>query len=185
MRFSPGSVIRDAGFVVQIYGGHVSNTESLAVQSTEQSNSISSVLVLHLQLLKLSTLVGQPMREIVAQPHDISNDALKVMVCLADMGSATGIQMSELLAIHPMSASRAITHLEAKGWVEPADGQGDRRKRPVRLSEEGLKAFRAIGPTMARVAERLYGKLNRREQIQLQKLLERVLESDLLNHGRN
>lgn len=162
----------------------MSNSEAPAVQSAEQSSSTFSVLALHLQLLKLSTLVSQPMREIVAQPHDISNDGLKVMVCLADLGSATGIQMSELLAINPMSASRAITHLESKGWVEPADGGGDRRKRPVRLSDEGLKAFRAIGPTMARVAERLYGRLNRREQIQLQKLLGRVLESDLLLHGR-
>lgn len=162
----------------------MSNPESLAVQSAGQSSSVSSVLALHLQLLKLSTLVSQPMREIVAQPHGISNDALKVMVCLADLGSATGIQMSDLLGIHPMSASRAITHLEAKGWVEQAVSEGDRRKRPVRLSDEGLKAFRAIGPTMTRVAEHLYGKLNRREQIQLQKYLERVLDSDLLSHGR-
>lgn len=145
---------------------------------------ISSILGLHLQLLKLSTLINQPMRENVARPKDMSNDDLKIMVCLADLGSATGREMSGLLAMLPMSTSRAIARLEHRGWVEPADEEEDRRKRPVRLTEEGKLAFQAIGPSMTAVAERLYSRLNRREQKQLQKLIERVLESELLEERR-
>jgi DNA-binding MarR family transcriptional regulator len=66
-----------------------------------------------------------------------------------------GIGVQELAALTGLSkqgASRVLTDLQTAGFVEKAPGQGDGRRRPARLTDDG-RAFEA------RVSERLRGHL--------------------------
>ena len=75
-----------------------------------------------------------------------------------------GVAMVELkrtIAASKQTLSRVVAELEAKGLVALAKGDGDRRQRPVRITEAGLsiladvdqlrrrrlrRVFRAVGP---------------------------------------
>ncbi|TNE39313.1 MAG: MarR family transcriptional regulator [Sphingomonadales bacterium] len=142
---------------------------------------ISSNLNLHIQMLKLTTLISQPMREWVAKPHDLSIEDIKIMICLGDQGELTGRELSDLLAIQPMAASRAIAALMEKGWLKRKTDRKDRRRRPVSLTPDGLDAYRAIIPSMAALADKLYGSFNGRERDFLYSAITSILNNEMIH----
>lgn len=136
-----------------------------------------ALLDLHIQMLKLSTMLSRPMQVRVADPHDLAVDDIKLMVCLSDQGKLTGREISDLLALNPMAASRSIDRLEERGLLERHADAGDRRKRPVSLSEDGRRVYASLQPDIGAVAELLYGGLRAAERRTLFSAIAKVLES--------
>lgn len=135
------------------------------------------LLDLHILMLKISTMISRPMQISVADPNDLFVDDIKLMVCLSDQGTLTGREISDLLALNPMAASRSIERLEERGLLERHADAGDRRKRPVSLSEEGRRVYAGLLPSIGEVAENLYGGLRASERKALSAAISKVLES--------
>lgn len=140
------------------------------------AESPSGLLDLHILMLKLSTMISRPMQVNVADPNGLFVDDIKLMVCLSDQGTLTGREISDLLALNPMAASRSIERLEERGLLQRHADAGDRRKRPVSLSEEGRRVYAGLLPTIAEVAERLYGGLRATERKALYTAVNKVLD---------
>jgi DNA-binding PadR family transcriptional regulator len=85
-----------------------------------------------------------------------ANDAQTLVLCvLADgplHGYAINTAIEELVGerLGPGSLYGALTRLEAKGLIEPAEGQG--RQRPVRLTPAGRETLERELRSMAKVA---------------------------------
>jgi DNA-binding PadR family transcriptional regulator len=85
-----------------------------------------------------------------------ANDAQTLVLCvLADgplHGYAINAAIEELVGerLGPGSLYGALTRLEAKGLVEPAEEQG--RQRPVRLTASGREVLERELRSMAKVA---------------------------------
>jgi DNA-binding PadR family transcriptional regulator len=85
-----------------------------------------------------------------------ANDAQTLVLCvLADgplHGYAINAAIEELVGerLGPGSLYGALTRLEAKGLVEPAEEQG--RQRPVRLTAKGREVLERELRSMAKVA---------------------------------
>ncbi|MDE2043124.1 MAG: winged helix-turn-helix transcriptional regulator, partial [Alphaproteobacteria bacterium] len=117
------------------------------------------------------------MIEGVALPNGISANMLRVIMCLAGEGPCAGQEISVMMGLAPMGVSRALTDLNAKGWVEYVDSRPDRRRKPVQLSAAGWQAYRELIPHVATVAESLLGSLDARDC----KALERLSRNIILN----
>jgi len=152
-----------------------------AEAAREGMPEISLNLKLHIQLLKLTTLITQPMRDCVAKPHDLTIEDIKILICLIDHETLTGAEISELVAISPISASRSIASMIEKGWVKLRFDPNDRRRRPVVLTPKGLSVYRSLIPSMAGVADQLYAPFSDREKDFLHAAIKVILDSGIIH----
>jgi DNA-binding MarR family transcriptional regulator len=143
----------------------------------ENGSAVSPALGLQIEFLKLATLITRPMRDIVAAPNGLSIDDIKIMLCLGDRGALTGREISDLVALSTMAASRSIAHLDEMGWLTRYAEEHDKRRRPVALSEAGLNAYRSIMPSIGTVADQVFGGFSQLELIALASALERMEHS--------
>lgn len=84
---------------------------------------------------------------------------LLVLTALADgplHGYAinTAIEQMTGQRLGPGSLYGALTRLESRGLVEGVNGDGERRQRPVRLTEHGSEVLTSELQTLARVTAR-------------------------------
>ena len=127
------------------------------------------------QLLKLSSLMSEPMKQGVCDPAEASSHEIKVVMALAGEGPLAGHDLVHINGATPMNVSRAIASCKARGWVEDHTDPDNRRRRPVRLTQAGEAAYRQLQPLLNNVADDLLGKLTQRQRRELGHLTGLVL----------
>lgn len=115
-----------------------------------------SEVALLVDLLKLGTFIGGPMREGVADPMGMTTTDLRIVLALGGEGELAGHELSEIMGVAPMNVSRAITGLTKRGLVEPGLDRSNRRRKPVRLTDNGKRVFAETIPAMASVGADLF-----------------------------
>ncbi len=133
-----------------------------------------------MSLLKFSSLINKPMLDDVCAPNELTPHELKVLVCLSGEGTLTGHEISKLMSMPPMNVSRALSALHKLGWLEPAENDDNRRRRPYRISPKGWREFRAMLPGFRSISSRLFqsiGKTDRKELLRLINLANTQLEN--------
>ncbi|HLY57737.1 MAG TPA: MarR family transcriptional regulator [Stellaceae bacterium] len=141
----------------------------------ESDRAALSLVELHIQLLKLASLINRPMKEGVAEPHALSLDELKVIMCVGGEGPIAGHEIRELMAIPPMNVSRALDVLRTRGWIERVDDEADRRRKPVRLTPHGRETLQVLLPNIGAVAAYLLGELEADEQAALALIARKII----------
>ena len=113
-------------------------------------------VALLIDLLKLGTFIGGPMREGVADPLDITTTDLRIVLALGGEGELAGHELSEIMGVPPMNVSRALGGLIERGLVAPGHDQTNRRRKPVRLTDQGQALIARTLPAMAKVSADLF-----------------------------
>lgn len=131
-------------------------------------------------MLRFASLISRPMRDGVADPEGFSPNELRILIALSGEGESAGHDLAELMGMHAMNVSRALSSLHRMGYVEPAENSHNRRRKPYRISARGASAYVSMKPRIARVANFLFGALNPDERSNLEQILakldRRVLE---------
>lgn len=146
-----------------------------AAERATQAQPIDTQLELHVQLLKLASLIHRPMREGVAEHVGLAIDEIKIIMCLGGEGPVAGHDISDLMGIPPMNVSRALASLRERGWVESIVDPEDRRRKPVQLSAAGIEANRSLTPDLAEVARYLLGALTASERVSLGQTVRKII----------
>jgi DNA-binding MarR family transcriptional regulator len=141
---------------------------------------IDGDVALLVDLLKLATFIGTPMREGVAEPLGLTSTDLRIVLALGGEGELAGHDLSEIMGVPPMNVSRAITSLMQRGLVEPGKDRTNRRRKPVRLSDAGKQVFAQTIPAMDMVGADLFKGVSARDR----EAFRRVAASVLLRIGR-
>lgn len=128
-----------------------------------------------ISLLKLCSLIGDPMKVGVCDPFDASTNEVKVLMALAGEGPLAGHDLVHITAMSAMNVSRAIAGCKARGWVEDFNDPENRRRRPVRLTDEGEATYRQMQPMLHGVAQSLLGRLTVRQRREMGHLTDLVL----------
>mgnify|MGYP002735268940 CR=1 FL=1 len=118
--------------------------------------AVDGEVALLVDLLKLGTFIGTPMREGVADPLGLTTTDLRIVLALGGEGELAGHDLSEIMGVPPMNVSRAIAALTQRGLVEPGSNRRNRRRKPVRLTAAGEDLFAQTIPAMARVGADLF-----------------------------
>lgn len=144
-------------------------------RGTAITSDTGALVSLHVQLLKLASLINRPMRDGVAEPEGLSIDEVKIVLCLSGEGAMAGHEISDVMGIPPMNVSRALTSLLARGWIERAHDPADKRRRPVALTSAGADAAQAMTPDLAGVADYLLGDLSATDRRTLARISEAII----------
>lgn len=149
----------------------------MAIQQPDDSD-----VGLLIAMLRFAALINRPMRDGVALPADVSPNELKMIIALGGEGERAGHELAELMGMQPMNVSRALAALVERGWVEEVADLNNRRRKPHRLSAAGWKAYQAMGPRIAAVADFLFSTLEPNERAGmgavLHKLYDQVMKWD-------
>lgn len=146
-----------------------SPSEDLAAPS---GDGLTELLI---DLLKLCSMIGDPMKVGVCDPFDASTNEVKVLMALAGEGPLAGHDLVHITAMSPMNVSRAIAGCKTRGWVEDFNDPENRRRRPVRLTATGEVTYRQMQPMLHDVAQSLLGKLTLRQRREMGHLTGLVL----------
>jgi DNA-binding MarR family transcriptional regulator len=124
----------------------------------------SELTDLLIQLLKLCTLLNEPMKQGVCDAAGATPNEVKIIMALAGEGPLAGHDLAHINGSTPMNVSRAIAGCKARGWVEDHTDPDNRRRRPVRLTAAGEAAYRQLHPMLHNVADTLLGRLTLRQR---------------------
>ncbi len=131
-------------------------------------------------MLRYASLISRPMRGGVADPAALSPNELRILIALSGEGQSAGQDLAELMGMHAMTVSRALSSLRRMGLVERVRDSSNQRRRPYRLSARGNATRRALGPNLARVAQFLLATLSARERASFQRILEKLYRQVVL-----
>ena len=137
----------------------------------QKSDPKSNEIGLLVAMLRFASLISRPMRDGVADPAGFSSNELRILMALSGEGESAGHDLAELMGMHAMNVSRALTSLHHMGLVEPAKNTKNRRRKPYRVSSRGTRAYVALEPHIAQVARYLFGALSARERLALEQIL--------------
>ena len=99
------------------------------------------------RLNRLSAQVSDTIRPIYRDRFGLNRSDWRVLVALADLGSATAKQICAHSAQHKTKVSRAVYALEKRRWLRRQTDPEDRRSEILSLTEAGIGAYRQlVGP---------------------------------------
>lgn len=125
-------------------------------------------------MLRFASIISRPMRDGVADPAGFSSNELRILMALFGEGENAGHDLAELMGMHAMNVSRALSSLHAMGLVEPAKNSKNRRRKPYRISARGAAAHVALQPRIAQIASFLFGVLSGAERRTLREILAKL-----------
>jgi DNA-binding MarR family transcriptional regulator len=131
-------------------------------------------IALLMTMLRFASVISRPMRDGVADPAGFSANELRILMALSGEGESAGHDLAELMGMHAMNVSRALSSLHAMGLVEPAKNSKNRRRKPYRISARGATAHVALEPRIAQIANFLFGALTAAERDVLKKILAKL-----------
>jgi DNA-binding MarR family transcriptional regulator len=125
-------------------------------------------------MLRFASLISRPMRDGVADLAGFSANELRILMALYDEGESAGHDLAELMGMHAMNVSRALSSLRTMGLVERGKNSKNRRRKPYRISARGATAHVALEPRIAQIASYLFGVLTRAERTTLKNTLAKL-----------
>jgi DNA-binding MarR family transcriptional regulator len=131
-------------------------------------------IALLVAMLKFASLISRPMRDGVADPAGFSSNELRILMALSGEGESAGHSLAELMGMHAMNVSRALSTLHGMGFVEQVRNSRNRRRKPYRVSARGAKAHAALEANIGQVARFLFGVLSAGERANLAKILAKL-----------
>jgi DNA-binding MarR family transcriptional regulator len=125
-------------------------------------------------MLRFSSIISRPMRDGVADPAGFSSNELRILMALSGEGESAGHDLAELMGMHAMNVSRALSSLHAMGLVQAAKNSKNRRRKPYRVSNRGASAYIALQPRIAQIASFLFGVLTQPERRALKAIVAKL-----------
>jgi len=113
----------------------------------------------------------------MAGQHGGGRGQMRLLQLLADSPAGlTNAEIAEILDIRPSSVSATINRLEEVGLVERVPSETDKRAVIVRLSEKGQQMATHRDQGIDKLSDNLFGCLSADEQLELQKLLDKLTQ---------
>lgn len=114
-------------------------------------------------LLASRALVGVAARSLVEVEDEVTLSQFRALVVLASSDRNLG-ELAEALAIHPSSATRLCTRLEAKRLITRRPAAESRRELVVSLTSEGHRLVDAVTKRRRREIVRIIARIPQRQQ---------------------
>ncbi len=96
----------------------------------------------------LAEMTSEATRPIYRKRHGLTRPEWRVLVNLAEAESLTATELCARVPLHKTKVSRALSALEARGWITRESDAKDRRVAHARLTQRGQQAFARVRPEM-------------------------------------
>jgi DNA-binding MarR family transcriptional regulator len=113
----------------------------------------------------------------VLREHGLTLNEYTSLVVTSELGPLGQVRLAQLVAIDPRNVVAVIDALAAGGLVQRDVDPDDGRRRVVTVTAAGRRRLDAVATRAATTSNEFLDALNRREQHELNRLLQRVYDS--------
>ncbi len=118
--------------------------------------------------------ISRNLGSLYSDRFNLSTAEWRVMAVLGQDRDLSADEVCTKTALDKVSVSRAVTKLLKKRCIERKFSRQDRRRSILRLSRSGYSIYGRIVPLARRYEARLLSGLSKREQAQLEQLLNKL-----------
>ena len=122
-------------------------------------------------LLKLTNRLMAPFSTHLAHRHRISLNEFRMLMAIGRLGSCASHELADDTGVNAMSVSRAVSALERHGRISVTPDPANRRRKTLRLTEEGERLYALMAPQSERVADYLLQDLSRSDLAALDRII--------------
>ena len=126
-------------------------------------------------LLKLTNRLMAPFSTHLSHQYRISLNEFRLLMTIGALGRTASHEVAELTGVNAMSISRAVATLERDGRVEVSTDTGNRRRKWLRLTEEGQRLYAAMRPSTDVVADYLLADLDPGDLAAFDRIVHRLI----------
>lgn len=98
------------------------------------------------RLNRLADAVSRGFSRIYRERHGLTRPEWRLLATLGQYGSMTATAIGAHSAMHKTKVSRAVSSLEARGWLRRTTDEADRRVEHLALTRAGDAAYRDLVP---------------------------------------
>ena len=142
---------------------------------TQNDNAPGDKAAMLHQLLKLTNRLMAPFSTHLSHRYKISLNEFRLLMTIGALGRTASHELAELTGVNVMSVSRAVATLERHGRIEVAPDPGNRRRKWLRLTDEGQRLYEIMRPQSEKVADYLFSDLSDAETAQLGTILTHLI----------
>ena len=140
----------------------------MASHSTARKEDVETLVVLErflpYRLNVLASLSSNALAQIYADRFGLSIPAWRVVATLGQYEVRTARDIAAHGVMHKSTISRAVSALEARGFVQRRPNDEDRREELLALTEQGRAIYALLAPQALAFEEQLTSVLTRDEQ---------------------
>ena len=127
------------------------------------------------RLIKLHNLLYRPFMAKFAEKYQLSITDWRLILNLAEMGEAAGHELCQATGMHPMNVSRSIASLRNQGRVVEARDPANRRRKIIKLTDEGWELYDTLAPHLKRFAEFMFSTMTHLETEIFGKIIDEMI----------
>ncbi|MGY6554144.1 MAG: MarR family winged helix-turn-helix transcriptional regulator [Wenzhouxiangella sp.] len=127
------------------------------------------------RLSVLANQVSQGIARIYAERFGLSITEWRVIAILGRFEDIPAAMVAERSAMDKVAVSRAVRRLLDAKLIQRREGSGDRREKPLALTEPGRRVYGQVAPAALAFEERLLDSLTAAERRSLDKILDKLL----------
>lgn len=127
------------------------------------------------RLSVLANQVSQGIARTYSQRFGLSITEWRVIAILGRFDGIPAATVAEHSAMDKVAISRAVRRLVEVGLIERRDGRGDRRAKPLNLTDAGCEVYQAIAPAALEFESRLLAALTQAERRTLDRIVDKLL----------
>lgn len=98
------------------------------------------------RLNRLADAVSRGFSRIYRERHGLTRPEWRLLATLGQYGSMTATAIGAHSAMHKTKVSRAVSSLEARGWLRRTADEEDRRVEHLALTRAGTATYRDLVP---------------------------------------
>lgn len=138
------------------------------------SEPTGRVRTLH-RLLKLTNRLMAPFSTHLSHRYDISLNEFRLLMAIGRLGDSASHELAEHTGVNAMSVSRAVATLQRNGRIQVETDPSNRRRKVLRLTEEGERLYEVMLPQTQAVADYLVDGLPEADVAKLDELLGKLI----------
>ncbi|MBA3066929.1 MAG: winged helix-turn-helix transcriptional regulator [Hyphomonas sp.] len=150
--------------------------EHMKQRTRSPKNKVQPAETLHL-ILRLSNKLMAPFSAYLENQYDISVNEFRVLMFIGRKGETASHEVAHETGVNIMSVSRAVSTLERDKRITVIRDPANRRRKMLRLTEEGKRLFIIMSPQANRVADYLLSNLEEKEILLLDQFLEAMVNT--------
>jgi DNA-binding MarR family transcriptional regulator len=127
------------------------------------------------RLLKLTNRLMAPFSTHLSDRYDISLNEFRLLMAIGRLGASASHELAEHTGVNAMSVSRAVATLQRNGRIEVETDPSNRRRKVLRLTEEGERLFELMQPQTEAVADYLVTGLSAADVAKLDELIGKLI----------
>ena len=101
----------------------------------------------------------------------------RVLASICSLGNASSQDVVGLISMDAGAVSRAVSHLEAKAYVQKVAGRFQGRTKPYELTDEGARIYAAIRKIALERENALLAGLGERDRKDLLRIMRKILRN--------